>query len=144
MNNILKYIWPVLLGIYILSPLDAHPLFIDDLIAGIVLFYYLRKNSREARSQTSRNYNSGDTSSGKSGWNPNSQPNDLTLEKAYILLGVSSKADMDEISSAFREKVSKSHPDKVTHLSEELQERARELTMNFNMAYDLIKKQKKK
>jgi hypothetical protein len=44
--NFLKYIWPVLLGIYIISPFDAHPLFFDDLIAAAVLFYVIYKNTK--------------------------------------------------------------------------------------------------
>ena len=35
------------------------------------------------------------------------------------------------------------HPDKVSHLSEELQETAKELTLKLNEAYDLIKQYKK-
>jgi DnaJ-domain-containing protein 1 len=51
---------------------------------------------------------------------------------------------MDEISRAYKEKMIKSHPDKVSHLSKELQEKAKELTMELNAAIDLIKRYQKR
>ncbi len=56
------------------------------------------------------------------------------------MLGVDPNASWEEINKAYKEKISKSHPDKVSHLSEELQEKARELTLKLNQALDIIKR----
>ena len=47
-------------------------------------------------------------------------------------------------AKAYKDKMTKSHPDKVSHLSKALQDKAQELTLELNAAYDLIKKYKKK
>jgi DnaJ like chaperone protein len=65
------------------------------------------------------------------------------LDEAYKVLGVKKGSSLDEISKAYKEKMIKSHPDKVSHLSIELQEKAKELTLRFNDAIDLIKKSRK-
>ena len=56
---------------------------------------------------------------------------------------MSTAASLEDVNKAYREKMTKCHPDKVSHLSEELQEKARELALDLNQAYDLIKKHKK-
>ena len=138
--NLLKYIWPVLLGIYIISPFDAHPLFFDDLIAAAVLFYLIYKNSR----QRSRFNQYGGSHSGRYSQNepPSGKSGGMTLDEAYRIVGVGPDASWDEISKAYREKMSKSHPDKVSHLSEELRKTAEELTLRLNDALDLIRRHK--
>jgi DnaJ-domain-containing protein 1 len=137
MNRIVYYFLLVLLALYILSPLDLHPLFLDDLIATAVLFYlwYTRLKPGKQRRYTSsrqshrqQTYSSQDT---------------LSLDEAYRLLAVQPDASLTEIKKAYKEKVSKSHPDKVSHLSEELQEKAKELTHKLNTALEIIKKNKK-
>lgn len=145
MSNFLNYLWPILLAIYIISPIDAHPLFLDDLIASGLLFYMLYKNAKQKKQQQQYyNYFRQSQSSGGSQNRAETGPKGpLTLDQAYRLLGVSTDASMEEITSAYREKIIKSHPDKVSHLSEELQEKARELTLNLNEAYGLIKKYRK-
>ena len=144
MAKILNYIWPVLIAIYIINPFDAHPLFLDDLIASGVLFYMLYKNARRKKQQQYYSYFGNSQSSGQSQRNAGTESaGPLTLDKAYELLGVGHDAEWDEISKAYKEKMSKSHPDKVSHLSEELQEKAKELTLKLNEALDLIKQYKK-
>jgi DnaJ like chaperone protein len=66
----------------------------------------------------------------------------MTLDEAYRIVGVGPDASWDEISKAYREKMSKSHPDKVSHLSEELQKKAEELTLRLNDAFELIRRHK--
>ena len=136
--NVMNYIWPVLIAIYIISPVDAHPLFMDDLIAAGVMFYMIWKNSKRRQQQQQSYHNSSQSHQNN---NAESQ-GPLTLDKAYRLLGVTSDTSLDKINKAYREKMSKSHPDKVSHLSDELQETARELTLKLNEAYDLIKRHK--
>ena len=145
MSNLLNYLWPIILVIYIISPFDAHPLFLDDLIASGFLFYTLYKNSkRKKQQQQYYNHYSQSQSSGQSQNKTETESRGpVTLDKAYRLLGVNSNASLEEIASAYKEKMTKSHPDKVSHLSEELQDKAKELALNLNEAYDLIKKYKK-
>ena len=142
--NLLKNLWPIILAIYIISPLDAHPLLLDDLIAAVVMFYIIYKNSKQKKQQQEYNtygraqsYNKSQQRAGSADKGP------LTLDEAYKLLDTKTNASWDEISRAYKEKMTKSHPDKVSHLSEELQEKAKEVTLKLNEAYDLIKKYKK-
>ncbi len=145
MTSFLNYIWIILLVIYIISPFDAHPLFMDDLIASGVLFYVLFKNARQKKQQQFRDYFRQSQTGRQSREDTDSASHGpLTLENAYRMLGVGPDATLDEITKAYREKMTKSHPDKVSHLSEELQERAKEITLKLNEALDLIKKYKKR
>ncbi len=138
MTNFIYYFWLILLAIYIISPFDAHPLFLDDLIASGVLFYLLYKREKQKRQ---RNYSYFHNQSQESKKTESESP--LSLEDAYRLLGVKHDNSWDEINKAYKEKMVKSHPDKVNHLSEELQEKAKEITLNLNNAIDIIKHYKK-
>ncbi|NOZ69026.1 MAG: DnaJ domain-containing protein [Deferribacteres bacterium] len=141
MAKFLDYLWPVLIAIYIISPLDAHPLLWDDLIAAGLLLYLLFRKTGHRRRQHADHYSRSqqNRSSGGGG-----SPQALTLEDAYALLGVSPDASWEEINRAYREKMARSHPDKVSHLSEELQEKAEEITRRLNEAIDMIKRSKGK
>lgn len=142
MSNFFKYLWLALIALYIISPLDLVPWHIfDDLIAAGVMIYMLYNNARKKRqfeqySSGFRNQTENNTSDAHDSRGP------LTLDKAYSLLGVSASASWDEISRAYKEKISKSHPDKVSHLSKELQDKAKELTLRLNEALALIKRHK--
>ncbi len=138
MKNLVFIILMIILIIYLISPWDAHPHFFDDLIASGLLFrlwYMYRKQKRQ------RGYY---YSHSQSQENRKSKSNvGLDLEEAYRLLGVSPNASLEEIQKAYIEKVAKSHPDKVAHLSEELQKKAKELTLKLNTAIDIIRRHKK-
>jgi DnaJ-domain-containing protein 1 len=137
MSKILFYFWIIILVIYIISPLDAHPLVLDDLIAAGVLFWMLYKNSKQKKQQ--REYQSYYSSSGQSqGDTPSGSQGPLTLDKAYALLGIGPDASLQEVKKAYKQKIAVSHPDKVSHLSKELQEKAKELTLRLNNALDII------
>lgn len=139
MSNITNYIWLIFLAIYIISPIDAHPFLFDDLIAAGVMLYMFYKNSKRKK-QYQQYYSNFQNQSQDNKTEFNKTRGPVTLEKAYKLLGVSSKSSWDEITRAYKEKMKKSHPDKVSHLSEELQAKAKELTLNINEAIDLIKR----
>lgn len=139
MGKILSYLWLVLLALYIISPLDAHPLFIDDLLASGVLFWLLYKNTQQKRQQ--QDYRTRFSSSGQSHQSAESeQKRSLTLDEAYSIFDAESDTPFEEIKKRYKEKIAQSHPDKVSHLSKELQEKARELTLQLNNALDIIKK----
>ncbi len=132
MDNSTFYIWLAILLVYIISPLDLFPGFIDDLIA-IGLIYYLSFRKKAPRKDGGRGRRpSGD------GRPPCRE--ELSLDDAYRILGVSPDASWQDIKRAYKEKMAKCHPDKVSHLNEELQEKARELTLELNNALEVIRK----
>jgi hypothetical protein len=142
MSNIFNYLWLILIGIYIISPVDLVPWHIfDDLIAAGVMFYLLYKNARKKK-QYEQYYSHTQNQSQNSHKASHDTRGPLTLDRAYSLLGISASASREEINKAYRAKISKSHPDKVTHLSVELQDKAKELTLRLNEALDLIKRHK--
>ena len=137
MTKYIYYLWIVLLVLYIVSPLDALPHFFDDLIASGILLYLLYKNGgmkkREGYSQNYDHAQRGDTKR---------PAESLTLEDAYRFLGVSPDTPLKEVEKTYKERISKSHPDKVSHLGEELQEKASEVTLKLNAAMNTIRKNK--
>jgi len=66
----------------------------------------------------------------------------MSLDESYKLLNVNTDAPLNEVQKAYKEKMAKSHPDKVAHLSEELQKKAKELALEINKAYNNIKSYK--
>jgi DnaJ like chaperone protein len=142
MSNIFNYLWLILIAIYIISPVDLVPWHIfDDLIAAGVMFYMLYKNAR-GKKQYQQYYSHFRNQSQDSHKTSHESGGPLTLDRAYALLGVTASASWDEINRAYRDKISKSHPDKVSHLSEELQQKAEELTLRLNEALALVKRHK--
>ena len=57
----------------------------------------------------------------------------------FQVLGVRPVATQEEIKAAYREMMSKYHPDKVAHLGEEFQEIAKAKTKAINQAYETLK-----
>jgi len=136
MNKYKLYFLIIILIIYIISPLDLHPFVFDDLIASGFLYYFWRKFNN-LKSQ--KNYYSRDRSQANMKREPDGQ---MSLDEAYRLLNVSPDAPWSEVQKAYKEKMAKSHPDKVAHLSEELQKKAKELTVEINKAFNIIKNYK--
>ena len=58
---------------------------------------------------------------------------------AYKILEVSADATNDEIKKAYRELAKKYHPDKVSHLGEEIKKAAEVKITELNAAYDAVK-----
>ncbi|MCR4289042.1 MAG: DnaJ domain-containing protein [Candidatus Scalindua sp.] len=136
MNKYKFYFLIIILIIYIISPLDLFPFVFDDLIASGFLFYFWRKFKNQ---KSQKNY----YSSGQSQANIKTEPDgSVSLDKSYKLLNIGPDAPLSEVKKAYKEKMAKSHPDKVAHLSEELQKKAKELTLEINKAYNIIKSHK--
>lgn len=63
-------------------------------------------------------------------------------QNAYRILGVPSTATDDEVKLAYREMAKRYHPDKVSHLGEEVKKAAEEKFQKVNDAYETIKKER--
>lgn len=116
------------------------PHFIDDLFASGVLWYLWRKKNRYQRQWSQYSQYSSNTQSREG--KKEGSGNTLDLKEAYRLLGANPNTSWDEIQKAYKEKIAKSHPDKVAHLSEELQTKAKEITLQLNKAIDIIRRYK--
>jgi len=138
MTKFVYYLLLVILIIYIVSPVDLYPLFFDDIIASGILFYLWHKNSKRKRQ---RRYSYSRNQSQNNKENKTDAP--LGLEEAYRTLGIRPGASLKDVTRAYKEKITRTHPDKAGHLSEELQEKAKELTIKLNIAFDIIKRSKK-
>jgi DnaJ like chaperone protein len=62
----------------------------------------------------------------------------------YKILEISPDTTDEEVKKAYRKMANKYHPDKVSHLGEELQKLAEEKFKSVNDAYQAIKKQRGK
>ena len=74
--------------------------------------------------------------SGGSSYTPRSGP---SLDDCYKILGVSPDATDEEVKKAYRIAAMKHHPDKVSHLGEDVRKKAEETFAKVNEAYDKIK-----
>ncbi len=81
----------------------------------------------------------------------NIQINDITsikamfvkdTESAYNILEITHDATDEEVKKAYRKMAVKYHPDKVSHLGEDIQHAAKEKFQQLNAAYEQIKKQR--
>ncbi len=61
---------------------------------------------------------------------------------AYDVLEIASSATDDEVKKAYREMAKKHHPDKVSHLGEDIRKSATEKFQKVSAAYEEIKKQR--
>lgn len=85
--------------------------------------------------QTYGDYNYGGGSSSYSG-----RTSQATLENDYKILEVSPDATDDEVKKAYRAAAKKHHPDKVSHLGEDVRKAAEVKFAQVNEAYERIKK----
>lgn len=74
--------------------------------------------------------------SGGSTYTPRSGP---SLDDCYKILEVSPDATDEEVKKAYRVAAMKHHPDKVSHLGEDVRKKAEEKFAKVNEAYDKIK-----
>lgn len=64
------------------------------------------------------------------------------LESAYQVLEITSSATDEEVKKAYKKMAVKYHPDKVSHLGEDVQRSANEKFRKINEAYERIKNQR--
>ncbi|HDO06750.1 MAG TPA: molecular chaperone DjiA [Bacteroidetes bacterium] len=63
-------------------------------------------------------------------------------ESAYKILGITDSVTDEEVKLAYREMAKKYHPDKVSHLGEDVKKAAEEKFLKVNEAYEAIKKER--
>ena len=63
-------------------------------------------------------------------------------KSAYKILEITSEATDDEVKKAYKKMAVKYHPDKVSHLGEDVQKSANEKFKEVNVAYEQIKKER--
>jgi len=131
----LKRFWPLLLGLlYLVSPIDAIPDTLlglgwaDDIVL-LLLAFWLVKRIIGGAGQT-ESYNSSRPSQGESEPSAEKDP--------YKVLGVSQNATPEEIKSAYRKQAQRYHPDRVSHLGEELQQLAKQKFLEIQKAYEIL------
>ncbi len=64
------------------------------------------------------------------------------VHSAYKILEVEPAASDEEVKKAYRKMAVKYHPDKVSHLGEDFQQKAKEKFQRVNEAYEKIKKER--
>ena len=111
--------------LYLILPVDLVPEaltgflgYIDDLLAlflSIFLFQQLKQKKRTTPFEEKKASNN---------------------KSAYDILGIERSASQEKIKKAYRQKMSLYHPDKVAHLGEELQQKAKEQTQEIQRAYE--------
>lgn len=160
MKTLLTIIFITLGILYVLNPYDLLPSFIpvlgwiDDIAVTAVMIYYMKygrlpdfinrffgwmPGADQGRAGGSyRRSNSGqeqyrqhDTGGSSYGGRHEKSP--------YEILGISPGASQKEIHSAYRKLAQQYHPDKVSHLGEDLQEAARRKFVEIQAAYDRLK-----
>jgi hypothetical protein len=114
--------------LYILSPVDLIPDvlwglgWLDDLLV-LGLLLWVLSGLRKHRGGPFRWW--------RGTWPRRAEPQD-----PYIILGVERHATEEEIRAAYRRAVAQYHPDKVSHLGQELQELAHQKLIAIQQAYD--------
>ncbi len=142
MSKFQNYFWLIIVVLYLVMPWDLHPGLWDDLLVlgtyVFLLYRYLQKikSAGEAYRRT-RKDDQGDT---RPGSGPAKEQAAMSAQEAYRLLGVSPASSPADLQKAYHARMAENHPDKVSHLSRELQEHAHRLTMRINQAYALIKR----
>lgn len=135
----LKTILIVVVILYVLIPWDVIPdRFgpvgrIDDLaVLAYVLRYYLAKKSAAKHAGATQAQNAGSGKSQK--FQP--EPEDPQVFDPYQILGLERGATQAEIIAAYKREAAKYHPDKVSHLGQELQTLAHERMLLISRAYN--------
>lgn len=76
----------------------------------------------------------------KQDYTPKDSVPDSELDSALKVLGLNSFADNDSIKATYKKKMKEFHPDKVSHLSDDIRKRAEARAKEINEAYTKIKK----
>ncbi len=146
----MKFLLPLLVLLYAVSPYDLFPDFfvglgwVDDLILLSLLWWYFfvyRKRLYGDEGSSEKNKGSYSERSGEEGRGDASSQSEHGSEgkdapkTPYLVLGVGKNASREEIKKAYRELAGKYHPDRVNHLGEEFRELAERRFKEIQQAY---------
>ena len=137
--------WLILIAVvYLLFPRDLIPDFlgggfglVDDLSLIGLLTYLYRKRLREYSARI-RHESEGQRQrerSSRARAEASESPSD-----PYEVLGIDSAASAEEIQAAYKARMHEYHPDKVSHLGEELQKLAHRKAVEIQQAYSQLRK----
>ena len=142
----MRWLFIILAVLYALCPYDLFPDFffgwgwIDDLLLLGALYWFLR-NYKLTQQRAGQTYKDQYSSATKGTWKENRNPNETTSTRdPYEVLGLKKGATLEEVKKAYRELVSKYHPDKVSHLGDEFKVLAERRIKEINEAYQEILK----
>ncbi len=150
----MKILLVVLAILYALFPYDILPDFLvgwgwlDDLvILGLLFRYFYLQKKRTSSSQY--RYQANQQAYQNNTWQEFSRQKSYTGNKPfehetrekdpYTVLGVAKNASAEEIKKAYRQLVTKYHPDKVNHLGDEFKELAEKRFKEIQKAYQDLK-----
>ena len=154
MGPIWRYILPLLVVLYILSPYDVLPDVLglpgrldDLLLLGWLLFSVFRgKRAGIPGGRANRSSNRPpEWEDGRTrGTNGHTQAGPEEKERArprdpYEVLGISPDASPEDVRAAYRRESQRYHPDKVAHLGEEFQQLAHEKFKEIQQAYEILR-----
>lgn len=109
-------------------------------IFGVFLGYWIigsliggTRASKPEKGTVDRPESTGPANGADASW---SGPLDSGPRPWHEVLGVSSRASLEEVQSAYRERIGKYHPDKVASLGQELRDLAETKSKEINRAYN--------
>ena len=143
MNLFYKILLIVFAIAYFISPIDIIPDFLipylgwldDTFVVGVIL-YLIRYGKLPYIKKFSRIFDSFKNNSDHQ--TKTNQESSKIKKDPYEILGIARSASKEEIYKAYKDKVKQYHPDKVSHLGEELQKMANEKFLEIKTAYDLL------
>ncbi|MFH1729452.1 MAG: DnaJ domain-containing protein [Pseudomonadota bacterium] len=142
MTVFVKYLIITIVLLYFFLPLDLlpdfmHPLLgrLDDVLVAVLGYSFYKKFAskwiyRKIYQEYQRH--SQQSSSG------NSFGSNFSLKDPYEILEIKKGCNKEEIKKAYYQKMSEYHPDKVAHLGIELQDFAKEKTIEIQKAYEEV------
>lgn len=150
MDFLVQRLLPVLLVVlYQVLPWDILPDFLgplgrlDDILLLALLLWYLWSGKRLSDLIRKGRPWRGSEASG-SGTDESVRGHEAQdgADDPYSLLGILPGASMDEVHRAYRREMAKYHPDRVSHLGEELQRVAHRKSLEIQQAYQEILRRK--
>ncbi len=134
----------IIAALYLVFPRDLIPDFlgsglglIDDLSLIALLTYFYRNRLREYTARTTQE--SGGQDERERSSRAQAEASESSFDP-YHILGIDSSASGEEIQAAYKARMHEYHPDKVTHLGEELQKVAHRKTVEIQQAYEQLRK----
>ncbi|MBP5704507.1 MAG: TerB family tellurite resistance protein, partial [Paludibacteraceae bacterium] len=98
-----------------------------------------KKSSSKSSNNKEQYKNSKEENDNHSNQNESRRPNDISVNNAYNILGVSEETPDAEVKKAYRALAIMYHPDKVSSLGDEAIRQATESMKQINHAWDVVK-----